>query len=193
MRGEDCARRCKPWPTAGSPPHARGRRFRMGRGTFPRGITPACAGKTCRLGRRGTGRPDHPRMRGEDLIHDKSLSYATGSPPHARGRRLLIDGVENDVGITPACAGKTLRLAHQRLVEGDHPRMRGEDGPGRWVYTHGEGSPPHARGRPACSGHTLKSCRITPACAGKTVTTERRRPKMRDHPRMRGEDCGSKP
>ena len=30
-----------------------------------------------------------------------------GSPPHVRGKHINQDGVVNQIGITPACAGKT--------------------------------------------------------------------------------------
>ena len=49
--------------------------------------------------------------------------------------------------ITPACAGKTFRFAHEVVEKMDHPRMRGED---RNAYEYAfvvAGSPPHARGR----------------------------------------------
>ena len=70
-------------------------------------ITPACAGKTKKSPKKDSKSPDHPRMRGEDH-HSRALWHAgTGSPPHARGRRLGADAGHDDVGITPACAGKT--------------------------------------------------------------------------------------
>ena len=70
-------------------------------------ITPACAGKT----HVSTGTFaliwDHPRMRGEDFICGHMPMSWSGSPPHARGRRLDRRRVPARPGITPACAGKT--------------------------------------------------------------------------------------
>ena len=66
MRGENASYNNLPNTGFGSPPHARGR---LGRGADlanQPGITPACAGKTRTIHLRRRGKPDHPRMRGED-------------------------------------------------------------------------------------------------------------------------------
>ena len=66
-------------------------------------------------------------MRGEDHTVEQYPRPKQGSPPHARGRRLPRIRVDEILGITPACAGKT-NYANKRItVDGDHPRMRGED------------------------------------------------------------------
>ena len=91
---------------------------------------------------------DHPRMRGEDLPCPGVRISSTGSPPHARGRRVRrylfasvfgitpacagktfesVDSPEHPAIITPACAGKTLGDDSPVEKIGDHPRMRGED------------------------------------------------------------------
>ena len=70
------------------------------------GITPACAGKSCRFVVQLCASGDHPRMCGEKEVTE------TGAPVAS--------------GITPACAGKSgsnfLELIHYK----DHPRMCGE-------------------------------------------------------------------
>ena len=131
-------------------------------------ITPACAGKTCSGSVRAPKTWDHPRMRGEDVRNVVEKRRDGGSPPHARGRlveRLLHLDAR---GITPACAGKTIR----REV-GDQIK---------------EGSPPHARGRLSFPARSPTGGGITPACAGKTSSRRRSPFRLRDHPRMRGED-----
>ena len=70
---------------------------------------------------------DHPRMRGEDSSLEVSSSYLSKSPPHARGRLGLDVELKKIRGITPACAGKTVRYWFGSKVCTDHPRMRGED------------------------------------------------------------------
>ena len=168
MRGEDLAHEVVEEIRKGSPPHARGRRFRSLPMWTGRGITPACAGKTSSS---TSGRPateDHPRMRGEDFEHGRKTKLSDGSPPHARGRPFspLLDVYA--VRITPACAGKTSGTWQCCRQCGDHPRMRGEDTElENLSYTWG-GSPPHARGRPGCGGRLAGTVGITPACAGKT-------------------------
>ena len=66
-------------------------------------------------------------MRGEDLAVEDGDFDGAGSPPHARGRRVPVGGGRGGVGITPACAGKTLHIATGDVIGLDHPRMRGED------------------------------------------------------------------
>ena len=169
MRGEDAASVAKWW-----------QRFR---------ITPACAGKTRRPYVRRRSQPDHPRMRGEDKSGVAPVGKGRGSPPHARGR-LLCSPISCPTGM-------------------DHPRMRGEDGQRRprtglmcWITPACAGKtnshvrrrvvrvglPPHARGRPGCTGPPPHAGRITPACAGKTPTRREMDLTVTDHPRMRGED-----
>ena len=107
MRGEDRALASPIVYLVGSPPHARGRPRPSMRCTPAAGITPACAGKT-RRGRGSSGHfPDHPRMRGEDVVEKGELGVDAGSPPHARGRRYGSLRCAQLWGITPACAGKT--------------------------------------------------------------------------------------
>ena len=207
----------------GSPPHARGRLNRYRRWRRDRGITPACAGKTWAHSAMIIFLSDHPRMRGEDCGGRLAGTVVRGSPPHARGRPSKISAISTRSGITPACAGKTASeaaslhgwLDHPRMrgedqtfvdsmrTQGDHPRMRGEDDATRKIRMQGNGSPPHARGRPELDKGALREMRITPACAGKTLAAVGGGDGCGDHPRMRGEDgqiddhigelCGSPP
>ena len=112
------------------------------------GITPACAGKTKEI-----------------RVRDP---HGVGSPPHARGRPLGDVAQRAYARITPACAGKTLAERTIALTIEDHPRMRGEDWFMRFAICPGDGSPPHARGRPPIFRQEHATLRITPACAGKT-------------------------
>ena len=131
-------------------------------------------------------------MRGEDATEPSTFLPDEGSPPHARGRLAGVQFNMADPGITPACAGKTLHSWEARRSFENHPRMRGEDrASGSGVAT-SPGSPPHARGRRAVVVAWSRLPGITPACAGKTPTTRRRSGLRRDHPRMRGEDVGTR-
>ena len=168
MRGEDTHGSSGVPEPDGSPPHARGRRSERRGVKLGVRITPACAGKTPILLAIQFVFSDHPRMRGEDQSHLGCLRNPAGSPPHARGRLPgAVDRRRRD-RITPACAGKTSRLAYPCSRGGDHPRMRGEDRWRCWVSGWRRGSPPHARGRQLRRLHRLGHGRITPACAGKT-------------------------
>ena len=110
MRGEDGRSRPRWVRTSGSPPHARGRLRRVARHCDVNGITPACAGKTRVRSPSSADRRDHPRMRGEDVDAVPIFAEHGGSPPHARGRPDLVRNLVYERGITPACAGKTLRV-----------------------------------------------------------------------------------
>ena len=127
-------------------------------------------------------------MRGEDALPKSVSKVLRGSPPHARGRRPLLAAQPGLLRITPACAGKTRAFDVVRTLNPDHPRMRGEDHELRGLAQNGDGSPPHARGRPPPGGRRLDLLRITPACAGKTWIPLHADYFIRDHPRMRGED-----
>ena len=87
-------------------------------------------------------------MRGEDPSIIDSTEMVSGSPPHARGRRVVPFWITPVKGITPACAGKTCCRRGSKPSCPDHPRMRGEDRVDANPTVH----PPW----------------ITPACAGKT-------------------------
>ena len=107
-------------------------------------------------------------MRGEDPTSRVEYGAVEGSPPHARGRPLYRQRLNNVFGITPACAGKTMRTLAKLHLNSDHPRMRGEDLALRFGIRSPGGSPPHARGRPLHGSILTIIYRITPACAGKT-------------------------
>ena len=107
MRGEDTRPANAMKVIYGSPPHARGRQVNELATRLEKRITPACAGKTDPKSGNLVFLPDHPRMRGEDVVRD-IISYPAE-------------------GITPACAGKTACAVGERDCSGDHPRMRGED------------------------------------------------------------------
>ena len=107
MRGEDPVSRSGIRSHGGSPPHARGRLEEFFSPGFAGRITPACAGKTgLPNGHQGFDL-DHPRMRGEDSRRQVTVCAFTGSPPHARGRLVVVEAHGAESGITPACAGKT--------------------------------------------------------------------------------------
>ena len=94
----------------GSPPRVRGKPQKSLPARRSAGITPACAGKTRRLGGRVQGTWDHPRVCGENLLGLLSQDAHPGSPPRVRGKLLVYFWRKKNSGITPACAGKTRGL-----------------------------------------------------------------------------------
>ena len=90
--------------------------------------------------------------------------------------------------ITPADAGKTLRVAQFRRLSRDHPRGCGENDILPSTFKQSLGSPPRMRGkRESFIGGSVKG-RITPADAGKTKVLALAFDFLEDHPRGCGEN-----
>ena len=151
----------------GSPPHTRGKVGPQIVILHIYRITPAYAGKSCTGGSACTRWWDHPRIRGEKSLVGQLLMSCQGSPPHTRGKAQLDQRPADDLGITPAYAGKSPTDAKGYSAE--------------------EGSPPHTRGKAAVNPLHKGRERITPAYAGKRNEFGSHLSGKRDHPRIRGE------
>ncbi len=151
----------------GSPPRMRGKGICFRLEKRPRGITPACAGKSDRWHGGQSCPRDHPRMCGEKFDNPKIDNSQLGSPPHVRGKACRGHLFALPKGITPACAGKSkCRLVSCGHIW-DHPRMCGEKLFAFLVFCPNIGSPPHVRGKEGKEYLQETESRITPACAGK--------------------------
>ena len=93
-----------------------------------------------------------------------------------------------NLGITPACAGKTNTRVFGFCGYRDHPRVCGKDLVIRLTREGFEGSPPRVRERPHLYIRPNKVPRITPACAGKTSCFSAYDFRSWDHPRVCGKD-----
>ena len=92
---------------AGSPPHVRGEAQAAIARLNNYRITPACAGRS-RLARRHVQTfEDHPRMCGEKFQRNRRVRQQIGSPPHVRGEAQGNADAVKQLGITPACAGRS--------------------------------------------------------------------------------------
>ena len=176
----------------GSPPRMRGKAEHPSYFSSFFRITPAYAGKSastaCGCGSAG----DHPRMCGEKLQVLDSIDLRSGSPPHVRGKVRRDAGDSGFVGITPACAGKSLSCGDARSQDWDHPRMCGEKAGKGMHHSPNRGSPPHVRGKGQIHVALVVVRGITPACAGKSAVLVRHAPPVQDHPRMCGEKYADK-
>ena len=110
----------------GSPPRMRGKGAVKIKAQLQAGITPAYAGKSLFLTRRGFSKWDHPRVCGEKRFHLAHGLSVPGSPPRMRGKD--IDPVKAVSGsrITPAYAGKSACAGKTNVPSRDHPRVCGE-------------------------------------------------------------------
>ena len=95
---------------SGSPPQVRGKPCECTTTSSGSRITPAGAGKTCLTAMQATGIWDHPRRCGENTKKHPLFLRGSGSPPQVRGKRLRKHRLFARKRITPAGAGKTMRL-----------------------------------------------------------------------------------
>ena len=79
-------------------------------------ITPACAGKTCLVSLRCLCSWDHPRVCGKNLYTLAYKACSSGSPPRVREKLSGEAWCGASGGITPACAGKTLKNPCSKLL-----------------------------------------------------------------------------
>ena len=93
----------------GSPPRVRGKVWPVLIIAVALGITPACAGKRLLYPRSGSWHRDHPRMCGEKFSFLLHTVVLMGSPPHVRGKVQDCHRAAVILGITPACAGKSIK------------------------------------------------------------------------------------
>ena len=106
--GEKTAPRHRLHLAKGSPPRMRGKGCYMQELSGETGITLAYAGKSRVAALRLTLHRDHPRVCGEKRPAVDGKRPLRGSPPHVRGKVKDPVPVSALVGITPACAGKSL-------------------------------------------------------------------------------------
>ena len=90
-----------------------------------------------------------------------------------RGKAGQIQSQTPELGITPAYAGKSLRLCILSRLLQDHPRMCGEKCCSGSSCSPSTGSPPHVRGKVCGQVRRTSYPGITPACAGKRLKRSR--------------------
>ena len=73
----------------------------------PTGLIPACAGKTLLQRPSWPWAWAHPRVCGENPAHDYGDAQAAGSSPRVRGKPVHGLAQVLELGLIPACAGKT--------------------------------------------------------------------------------------
>ena len=156
---------------------------------LPARITPAYAGKTIIISVTHQILQDHPRVCGKDRCQRFQVGNIQGSPPRMRERpKQIIAGVDQ-VGITPAYAGKTIMKTQPIIASWDHPRVCGKDFSMASPMGLYSGSPPRMRERQRRCLLSATGRRITPAYAGKTKIRSVENSTQQDHPRVCGKDA----
>ena len=90
-------------------------------------LIPACAGKTSSGGCCFWVCWAHPRVCGENHSEHGFKTETVGSSPRVRGKHLVVEAVDIDDRLIPACAGKTHLLSGEKLNTTAHPRVCGEN------------------------------------------------------------------
>ena len=186
--GEEGDRRRRAAVQCVSPPCVRGERRQQREVAGRGGITPASAGRSqVKLSRRARHQ-DHPRLCGEEDQSLLTTSSPTGSPPRVRGEVSLSLSTYPRPGITPACAGRSVRGVRGVRSSADHPRVCGEELEVDYPERMSAGSPPRVRGGDKWANPCADCRGITPACAGRRVIAPSMLSRCRDHPRVCGEE-----
>ena len=131
----------------GSPPRVRGKEKTSSCSLNVLGITPACAGKRGCDHQRQNRAEDHPRVCGEKKPASSTTAKRRGSPPRVRGKDTAQWILYEQVGITPACAGKSHCASERYFLDQDHPRVCGEKVALLLIRPDTRGSPPRVRGK----------------------------------------------
>ena len=111
-----------------------------------------------------------------------------GSSPLTRGKRGRSARSQDDSGLIPAHAGKTLSSWTVTRCSGAHPRSRGENRPRSSPHRVSPGSSPLTRGKLSLGMSDSVDKRLIPAHAGKTSRPTPSRTARPAHPRSRGEN-----
>ena len=208
--GENHAETRPNFPPPGSSPRVRGKhhanrgRGSQGgssprvRGKLPipeaerarRGLIPACAGKTPGAAHHRPGTGAHPRVCGENTTAAACWGTIPGSSPRVRGKPAGLPGRPSEVGLIPACAGKTPPSCALRPAWSAHPRVCGENASNSRRASTRVGSSPRVRGKPHVGDDAGLPHGLIPACAGKTVVAAVRGQPLTAHPRVCGENAG---
>ena len=131
----------------GSSPRVRGKPSTFNDSGGVSRLIPACAGKTARTSRCGSGTAAHPRVCGENPGGVGVGGGDDGSSPRVRGKRRRRGRLRDRMGLIPACAGKTPALMASAALDRAHPRVCGENRTLTTLPRCSVGSSPRVRGK----------------------------------------------
>ena len=155
-------------PDRGSSPRVRGKPGATPDSSARSRLIPACAGKTPTIFQLGSEHRAHPRVCGENRASIAWSASIWGSSPRVRGKHGEWMRAYMNVGLIPACAGKTLALLRFHASSRAHPRVCGENVSGCVSASSVWGSSPRVRGKQTTPVESSHCAGLIPACAGKT-------------------------
>ena len=189
-RGDNAAALARAVVGYGSPPRAWGQlRGRPPTGAGDR-FTPTGVGTM--LQRAGGAREVtvHPHGRGDNVLDDRQVHAANGSPPRAWGQSLGIVDPPRIKRFTPTGVGTMLPRGSMTFCRSVHPHGRGDNSAAvQFVYVF-YGSPPRAWGQYGRCDALGAPNRFTPTGVGTIWTIVPQSPRAAVHPHGRGDnDC----
>ncbi len=193
MRGDGGAALGHCVPPIGSPPHAWGRPYVDFMVDDLIRFTPTCVGTAGHERESRTAEPVHPHMRGDGGSQEIGSEERRGSPPHAWGRRQIVDIPGDDARFTPTCVGTARADREQEEPDAVHPHMRGDGGVVGGTTVLPSGSPLHAWGRLTLPDVSASTMRFTPTCVGTAPAPRTARLAPAVHPHMRGDGSTPRP
>ena len=155
----------------GSSPCGRGKRRRAVPGAAGQRLIPARAGKTPSPRQCPATSSAHPRAGGENSRTRLAISRPPGSSPRVRGKHDEYAVLLGDLGLIPACAGKTRRSGAWRGRGRAHPHACGENVISPLAMASRKGSSPSVRGKLIIRWQPKRAARLIPARAGKTSSS----------------------
>ena len=126
-------------------------------------------------------------MHGEQFSRSSLPVGYLGSSPYARGTATSDNCNLICVRIIPVCTGNSYFGCSPVIIDGDHPRMHGEQGDNATDSVCYGGSSPYARGTVVSRKALYVTCGIIPVCTGNSFCAVFGTPLGADHPRMHGE------
>ena len=135
----------------GSPPRMRGKVVAHCVRQNAVRITPAYAGKSGISPGFLLSYRDHPRVCGEKESVNDGTAIRAGSPPRMRGKARSCQANTSVTRITPAYAGKRVKISLKFRASEDHPRVCGEKFQRSIRLPVRSGSPPRMRGKGVCA------------------------------------------
>ncbi len=173
----------------GLPPRLRDGRC-AGRATaFPLRVTPAPAGRTDGTTSRTQQSAGYPRACGTDGPGVMVTVPHDGLPPRLRDGRLHLLGQHAGERVTPAPAGRTIRILCDGIPPAGYPRACGTDIDRIGVDIWTRGLPPRLRDGRVQAVRSRRLLRVTPAPAGRTRSARRARKATSGYPRACGTDA----
>ena len=173
VRGENPDSDLPEWTATGTSPRAWGKLHRIEQICARRRNIPTCVGKTRVVPMHKRDKPEHPHVRGENLLPAESAHRADGTSPRAWGKQISAAIARTAHRNIPTCVGKTCCQPNPRTAQTEHPHVRGENSRLDFAAISAAGTSPRAWGKHVRDLSYIVEERNIPTCVGKTLKFHR--------------------